>query len=59
MCYPEVSGLSICPAAVNAALATAAAKDLSSIDYFFLLVSFSESLQKKEGKRQAVFLFFF
>lgn len=59
MCYPEVSGLSICPAAVNAALATAAAKDLSSIDYFFLLVSFSKSLLKKEGKRQAVFFFFF
>lgn len=54
-CYPGVSGLSIWPAAVNAGLATAAAKDLSLIDYFFRLVSSSKSLQKKgEGKRQAV-----
>lgn len=51
MCKPGVSGLSISPATLSAALELAAAKDLT--DYFFLSVSFSNSL-KKEGKRQVV-----
>lgn len=49
MCKPAVSGLSISPVTVSAALEQAAAKDLN--DYFFLSVTFSNSLGKERRGR--------